>query len=80
VRRHGDDDTFWVVARFASGEVDLTDAGSALGHDLRGVHLDVVLDTEHSEFAADPHAIDVSAMPAATILRFARPGAIVLKS
>ena len=81
MRRADEDETFWVVARFRSaGEVDLTDAASALGHDLRGVALEVVLDTEHSEFAIDPHAIDVSQMASATIVRFARPGAVILKS
>ena len=81
MRRAGDDGTFWVVARFtAAGEVDLTEAASQLGYDLRGVVHEVVLDTEHSEFAADPHAIDVSTMHAATLVQFSRPGAIVLKS
>ena len=81
MRRAANGETFWIVARFIDGgEVDLTEAASTLGHDLRGVRLDVVLDTEHSEFASEPRAIDVSAMSAATIVRFARPGAIVLKS
>jgi len=81
LRRSDGDETFWVIARFSSGgEVDLTEAAAALGHELRGVPLEVVLDTEHAEFAADPHAIDVSSMASATLVRFARPGAIVLKS
>ena len=81
MRRAGDDATFWIIARFASaGEVDLTEAASELGHDLRGVELAIALDTEHAQFAADPHAIDVSTMSSATLVRFARPGAIVLKS
>jgi maltooligosyltrehalose trehalohydrolase len=72
---------FWVIARFRSGgEIDLTDAASRLNHDLRGVNLEVVLDTEHGEFASTPQAIDLSIMSAATIVRFARPGAIILKS
>ena len=80
-RRPFDGGAFWVVARFQSGgEVDLTDAASRLGHDIRGVALDVVLDTEHGEFTSDPHAIDLSDMSSATIVRFARPGAIILKS
>jgi len=80
-RRPFDEGGFWIVARFRSGgEVDLTDAASQLGHDIRGVTLDVVLDTEHGEFTHDPQAIDLSIMSAATIVRFARPGAIILKS
>ena len=80
-RRPFDGGAFWVVARFTSGgEVDLTDAASRLGHDIRGVSLDVVLDTEHGEFTSSPQAIDLSIMSAATIIRFARPGAIILES
>ena len=80
-RRPFDGGAFWVVARFKSGgEVDLTDAASRLGHDIRGVSLDVVLDTEHGEFASSPQAIDLSIMSASTIVRFARPGAIILES
>ena len=37
--------------------------------------LEVVLDTEHGEFAADPMAIDVDG----PLVRFTRPGAIILK-
>ena len=81
MRRHADGRTFWIVARFTSaGEVDLTAAADALGYDLRGTHLTVVLDTEHSEFAADPHAIDISVMAASTVVRFARPGAVIVTS
>ena len=80
MRRAEDDETFWVVARFTAGAVDLTEAAAALGQDLRGARLEVVLDTEHAEFTADPQAIDVSSMPGATLVRFARAGAIVLKS
>jgi maltooligosyltrehalose trehalohydrolase len=81
MRRSNGRETFWVVARLTSaGEVDLTAAAAAMGHDLRGAPLDGVLDTEHAEFAADPQAIDVSAMAAATSIRFARAGAIVLRS
>jgi maltooligosyltrehalose trehalohydrolase len=81
MRRHADGTTFWIVARFKSGgEVDLTAAADAMGHDLGGVTLDVVLDTEHGEFAADPQAIDVSAMASSTLVRFGRPGAVILRS
>ena len=80
-RRPFDGGAFWVVARFRSGgEVDLTDAASRLGYDIRGVTFDVVLDTEHGEFASSPQAIDLSIMSASTIVRFARPGAIILES
>ena len=80
MRRSTDRETFWVVARFGAGEVDLTEAAASLGHDLRGRTLEVVLDTEHSEFTADPRAIEVSTMSSATLIRFTRPGAIILKS
>jgi maltooligosyltrehalose trehalohydrolase len=81
MRRATDRETFWVVARFTgAGEVDLTEAAASLRHDLRGRALEVVLDTEHSEFTADPRAIEVSTMSSATLVRFTRPGAIILKS
>ena len=81
MRRSTDRETFWVVARFTgAGEVDLTEAAASLRHDLRGRALEVVLDTEHSEFTADPRAIEVSTMSSATLVRFTRPGAIILKS
>jgi maltooligosyltrehalose trehalohydrolase len=81
IHRSNDNESFWIVARLTSGgEVDLTEAASALGHDLRGVRLEVVLDTEHAEFAAAPQAIEVSTMSSATLVRFARAGAVILKS
>ena len=81
MRRAEGGDTFWVVARFRSGgDVDLTAAGAQLDQDLRGIRLEVVLDTEHAEFAADPRPIDIAASSADTIVRFARPGAVILRS
>jgi Domain of unknown function (DUF3459) len=81
MRRANERDTFWVIARFKrGGDVDLTAAAAAMDIDLRGSRFEVVLDTEHAEFAADPRAIDVSPMPARIIIRFARPGAIILRS
>ena len=81
MRRSAGGDAFWVIARLTSGgDVDLNEAASVLGHELRGARLDVLLDTEHAEFAADPTAIDVSTVSGATIVRFARPGAIILQT
>ena len=81
MRRHADGRTFWIVARFRSaGQVDLTAAAEALGHDLRGIALKPVIDTEHSEFAAEPRAIEVSAMSSSTLVTFQRAGAIVLRA
>ena len=81
MRRSAGGDAFWVIARLTSGgNVDLNEAASVLGHELRGARLNVLLDTEHAEFAADPTAIDVSTVSGATIVRFARPGAIILQT
>ena len=75
VRRSESGETFWIVARLRSGgEIDLTDAASALGHPLDG-GLALVLDTEHAEFTADPQAIDLFG----AVVRFRRPGAIILR-
>ena len=80
-RRSAGGDTFWVIARLtSSGDVDLSEAASALGHDALGPNLEIVLDTEHAQFAADPRAIDISTVSGATIVRFARPGAIIVRS
>ncbi len=76
VRRHGDQETFWIVVRFkGAGVVDLDAVAAAIGADSPGADLDLVLDTEHAEFAGAPAAIDVSG---ATV-RFQRPGAVILK-
>ncbi|CAN5691375.1 malto-oligosyltrehalose trehalohydrolase [soil metagenome] len=79
-RRSDGSQTFWIVARFkTAGEVDLAAAASSLGHELEGTALATVLDTEHAEFASDPQAIAVSSGSGGTTVRFARPGAIILK-
>ena len=81
VRRSSGGDTFWVIARLVSaGDVDLGAAASALGHDVPAGKFEIMLDTEHAQFAADPRAIDISTVSGATIVRFARPGAIIVRS
>ena len=80
VRRSEGNETFWVVARFkTAGEVDLASAAATLGHDLANAEIETVLDTEHAEFAADPQAVVVSSGSGGSSVRFARPGALILK-
>ena len=81
MRRSGDSGTFWVVARFKSPARSISRRRPHRWITIcAACKLEIVLDTEHSEFAADPRAIDVSAMAAATIVRFMRAGAIILSS
>jgi hypothetical protein len=54
--------------------VDLGDAAAAIGCTVSG-RLSLVLDTEHAEFAPDPQPVGL----AGNVVRFARPGAIILK-
>lgn len=76
VRREGDSETCWVVARFQSaGEVNLETAAATLGAPLTTRRLALMLDTEHAEFAEAPAAIHV----ADAVVRFARPGAVILR-
>ena len=80
VKRADDRDTFWIVARFTQGgDVDLVSAAAALGADLRNASVDVVLDTEHGEYAADPQTVDVPRFGSEALIRFGRPGALILK-
>ena len=80
VRRAEDNETFWIVARFkTAGEVDLASAASSVDHDMGHTSLETVLDTEHAEFASDPQTIEVSSGTGGAKVRFARPGAIILK-
>ena len=75
--RGADHETIWIVARFrSSGSVDLGAAAEALGIELDAGRLELLLDTEHAEFAGEPAAIDYDG----TIVRFQRPGAIILRA
>ncbi|HEX6052273.1 MAG TPA: DUF3459 domain-containing protein, partial [Gemmatimonadaceae bacterium] len=76
MRRSENGETFWVAARFKSGgTVDVAEAAAVIRAGTLSEELEVVLDTEHGEFAADPMAIDVDG----PLVRFTRPGAIILK-
>lgn len=75
-RRAEGGETYWIVARFKSaGEVNLEAAAAALRAPRPPRDLELVLDTEHAEFTGDPLPIHV----ADARLRFARPGAVILK-
>ena len=66
-----------MVARFKSaGEVDLGTAAATLRTPLQRQELELILDTEHAEFAEPPMAIGI----ADAVVRFARPGAVILVS
>jgi maltooligosyltrehalose trehalohydrolase len=76
IRRSEGDTTFWIVGRFRSGgDINLADAAEAMGQQLDEGALDVVLDTEHAEFADDPAPIDVTGR----LVTFQRPGAVILR-
>jgi maltooligosyltrehalose trehalohydrolase len=76
-RTDGDDEVFWVVARFRSGgEVDLTAAIGA--HEDDGASWTVVLTTEDPVFVADPRPPDIDEQRGPSI-RFARAGAVILR-
>ena len=76
VRRSDGGETFWIVARLRSaGTIDLADVAFALSEDLHDSTLDLVLDTEHAEFAESPAAIDM----ARATLTFQRAGAVILR-
>jgi maltooligosyltrehalose trehalohydrolase len=76
VRRADDGQVFWVVARFkTAGEVNVETAAATMRTPLHSGELAQVLDTEHAEFAEEPRAIDV----ADGVVRFARPGAVILR-
>jgi maltooligosyltrehalose trehalohydrolase len=75
VRRDGLGGTFWIVARFKSaGSVDLAAVAGA-GEGAEGADFETVLDTEHAEYADAPAAIDITG----SVVRFDRPGAVILK-
>ena len=79
VMRRGDvRGTFWVVCRFRSaGAIDVGTA--AAGMDVEIGRLQVVLDTEHAEFAAAPAPVDILSTGRATVIHFQRPGAVILR-
>ena len=77
IRRSEAGETFWIAARFrSSGSVDLAEAAAVMHTGIDDGDFEIVLDTEHGEYAADPAAIDVDG----TVVRFQRPGAIILKT
>ena len=78
VRRSDADSTFWIVCRFKSaGTVDLAAAAAAAGHELGDLQL--VLDTEHAEFAAAPRPLAITLDRADASVRFERPGAVIVQ-
>jgi maltooligosyltrehalose trehalohydrolase len=80
LRRSDDRETFWVVASLrTSAEVDLVSAAATVGADLRDTTLELVLDTEHGEYTADPLAIDTARPSTDTTVRFQRAGAVILR-
>jgi maltooligosyltrehalose trehalohydrolase len=78
MRRSDGGTTFWVVCRFTSaGLADLDVAAAAMELDASRLH--TVLDTEHAEFAQDPAPIDIASDGGRTLIRFQRPGAVILQ-
>ena len=76
VRRSENGGIFWIAARFCTpGNVNLADASFALGEEIGDARLELVLDTEHAEFAEAPLPIGV----ADAIVHFHRPGAVILR-
>ena len=81
VRRTDRRETFWVIAHFGVDEadVDLVAAAARLGVDVRNTTFEIVLDTEHGEFTAEPLPVDVQAAGADARVRFSRAGAVILR-
>jgi hypothetical protein len=78
MRRSDGRAAFWVVCRFRSaGDADLGAAAAAMRLDAGRLHL--VLDTEHAEFAQEPSPIDITSSGGRTVIRFLRPGAVILQ-
>ena len=78
MRRSDGRATFWVVCRLkGAGSVDVGAAAVSMGSAHR--RLRVILDTEHAEFADGPVSIDVTAGGDGTVIRFQRPGAVILQ-
>jgi maltooligosyltrehalose trehalohydrolase len=76
LRRSDAGETFWIVARLkSSGEIDLAEAAATLGDRVDPARLELVLDTEHAEFTADPEPIHLSGT-----IRFGRAGAVILRA
>jgi maltooligosyltrehalose trehalohydrolase len=80
MRRDDGRERYWIVAALAAdAEIDLVAAAASLGDDLRHARLELVLDTEHAEFAADPMPIALPEPSTAALVHFRRPGAVILK-
>ncbi len=76
VRRADHDVVFGIVVRLRGmGQVDVRLDGSTFDPDA-----EVLLTTELPRFVSDPRPIDVSTTAGQYRIRFARPGAIILKS
>ena len=77
VRRRDRNDTFLIVARLrGGGDVDFSSAA-----DVRGdAPWDVILTTEEPLFALDPAPPAIDQGPGITVIRFRRPGAVILGS
>jgi maltooligosyltrehalose trehalohydrolase len=72
VRRGGGRERFWIVTSFpAEG------GAAAIAVDGR---TEVLLTTEDARFAGDPLPPDIDAGPGGAVIRFRRPGALILKS
>jgi maltooligosyltrehalose trehalohydrolase len=78
IRRSADesDGVIWIAARFrGTGAVDFSTTPFK-----RDTLADVLLTTEDAMFAADPMPPQIDAQPDGPIVRFARPGAVILKT
>ena len=72
-------DAVWTVARLAgAGDVDLGAIGA--GELVESSEWDVVLTTEDPMFALDPVPPVIDRQPGGPIVRFGRPGAVILKT
>ena len=74
VRRHGDEDVYWVVVQLHGAETFTLEADN--GNDSRW---EVLLTTEEPAYTADPRMPDVDLTGGAPVVRFLRPGAVILR-
>ena len=79
MRRASNDDVCWVVARLR--EAGAVDVAAASGQQLPGDESgwEMLLSAEEPAFAPDPATIEIDWQPEGPLVRFARPGAVVLR-
>ncbi|OFW07993.1 MAG: malto-oligosyltrehalose trehalohydrolase [Acidobacteria bacterium RIFCSPLOWO2_02_FULL_67_36] len=80
VMRRGGEEVFWIVAKLRGrGAIDLSEVGPAIAEPAGSADWEVVLTTEDPLFAPDAAPVQVDRQAGGPTVRFARPGAAILK-